>query len=73
MNKNQQYRMAKIQIKSEKIATYDGIFHFMDVFEGLTLEKLMDSALKNTHNSASRIFIYHQCQKVRLSSLSRKS
>ena len=42
--------MAKIQIKSEKIATYGGIFHFMDVFEGLNLEKLIDSTLKTRTN-----------------------
>ena len=37
--------MAKIQIKSETIATFGGIFHIMDVFEGLGLDKLIDSCL----------------------------
>lgn len=37
--------MAKLQIKSESIATFGGIFHVMDVFERLGLGKLVDSTL----------------------------
>ena len=37
--------MAKVQIKSETIATFGGIFHVMDVFERLGLGRLIDSSL----------------------------
>ena len=37
--------MAKLQIKSETIATFGGIFHIMDTFERLGLDKLVDSSL----------------------------
>ena len=37
--------MSKLQIKSETIATFGGIFHVMDVFERLGLGKLIDSSL----------------------------
>ena len=37
--------MAKLQIKSEAIATFGGIFHIMDVFERLGLGRLVDSCL----------------------------
>ena len=37
--------MAKLQIKSETIATFGGIFHIMDAFERLGLDKLVDSIL----------------------------
>ena len=37
--------MAKVQIKSETIATYGGISHVMDVFERLGLGRLIDSSL----------------------------
>ena len=39
--------MAKVQIKSETIATFGGIFHVMDVFERLGLGRLIDSSLGN--------------------------
>ena len=37
--------MAKLQIKSETIATYGGIFKIMELFERLGLGKLVDSSL----------------------------
>ncbi len=37
--------VAKVQIKSETIATFGGIFHIMDVFERLGMCKLIDSSL----------------------------
>ena len=37
--------MAKLQIKSEKVATFGGIFHVMDVFEHLGLGRLIDLSL----------------------------
>ena len=37
--------MAKLQIKSEIIASHGGIFQIMDVFERLGLGKLIDSTL----------------------------
>ena len=37
--------MAKVQIKSETIATFGGRFHVMDVFERLGLGRLIDSSL----------------------------
>ena len=37
--------MAKVQIKSEIIATYGGIFKIMELFERLGLGKLVDSSL----------------------------
>lgn len=37
--------MAKLQIKSETIATFGGIFYVMDVFERLGLGKLINSSL----------------------------
>ena len=37
--------MAKLQIKSETIATYGGIFKVMELFERLGLGKLVDSSL----------------------------
>lgn len=37
--------MAKLQIKSEIIASHGGIFQIMDVFERLGLGKLIDSSL----------------------------
>ena len=39
--------MAKVQIKSETIATFGGIFHVIDVFERLGLGRLIDSSLGN--------------------------
>ena len=39
--------MAKVQLKSETIATFGGIFHVMDVFERLGLGRLIDSSLGN--------------------------
>ena len=35
--------MAKLQIKSETIATFGGIFKIMEIFERLGLGKLVDS------------------------------
>ena len=37
--------MANVQIKSEKVTAFGGIFHVMDVFERLGLVKLVDSSL----------------------------
>ena len=37
--------MAKLQIKSETIVTYGGIFKIMELFERLVLGKLVDSSL----------------------------
>ena len=37
--------MAKVQIKSETIATFGGICHVIDVFERLGLGRLIDSSL----------------------------
>ena len=36
--------MAKLQIKSETIATYGGIFKIRELFERLGLGKLVDSS-----------------------------
>lgn len=36
--------MANLQIKSETIATFGGIFHVMDVFDRLGLGELIDSS-----------------------------
>ncbi len=43
--------MAKLQIKSETIATFGGIFYVMDVFERLGLGKLIDSSLGERDSS----------------------
>lgn len=37
--------MAKLQIKSETIATFGGVFPIMDVFEHIGLSNLIDSTL----------------------------
>ena len=37
--------MAKVAIKSENITSFGGIFHVMDIFSRLGLEKLIDSSL----------------------------
>jgi len=37
--------MAKLQIKSETIATFGGIFQIMELFERLGLGKLVDSSI----------------------------
>lgn len=43
--------MANLQIKSEKIATFGGIFHIMELFERLGLGKLVDSSLGKRDSS----------------------
>ncbi len=43
--------MAKIQIKSETIASYGGIFQIMELFERLGLGKLVDSSLGKRDSS----------------------
>ena len=51
--------MAKVQIKSEIIASYGGIFQIMDVFERLGLGKLIDSSL-GKRNASWNSFQYHE-------------
>lgn len=51
--------MAKLQIKSEIIATYGGIFQIMDVFERLGLGKLIDSSL-GRRNASWNSFQYSE-------------
>ena len=43
--------MTKVQINSEKIATFGVIFHVIDLFRSLELDKLIDSELKSRSKS----------------------
>ena len=49
--------MSELQIKSETIATFGGIFHVMDVFERLGLGRLVDSCL-GERNASRNAFRY---------------
>ena len=43
--------MVKLQIKSETIATFGGIFQIMELFERLGLGRLVDSSLGKRYSS----------------------
>ena len=43
--------MVKLQIKSETIATFGGIFQIMELFERLGLGRLVDSSLGKRDSS----------------------
>jgi len=51
--------MTKIQIKSETIATFGGIYHVMDVFERLGLGRLINSSLGKRETSWNS-FLYSE-------------
>ena len=55
--------MTKVQIKSERIATFGGFFHVIDLFRSLELDKPIDTELKprekswNTYSYSSILFV----------------
>ena len=50
--------MAKVAIKNENITSFEGIFHVMDTFPKLGLEKLIDSTL-GQRGSTGKAFQYN--------------
>ena len=49
--------MAKVAIKIEKIISFGGIYHIMDVFSKLGIEKLTESVL-GERGSSGKAFCY---------------
>ena len=49
--------MAKVAIKNEKITSFGGIYHIMDVFSKLGFEKLTESVLGKC-GSSGQAFCY---------------
>ena len=49
--------MAKIAIKKENITSFGGIYHIMDVFSKLGIEKLTESVL-GKRGSSGKAFCY---------------
>ena len=49
--------MAKVAIKNEKITSFGGIYHIMDVFSKLGFEKLTESVL-GKRGSSGKAFCY---------------
>ena len=51
----QKSNMAKVAIKNEKITSFGGIYHIMDVFSKLGFEKLSESVLRK-HGRSGRAY-----------------
>lgn len=61
--------MAKLQIKSETMATFGGIFHVMNVFERLGLGTVIDSRLTTRDASWKSLLNESHAYGTRISSV----
>lgn len=57
--------MTKVAIKSDKITSFGGIFHVMDVFSKLGLNQVIDSSLGQRGSTGVRhsniVILFHRC------------